>query len=101
MEKATRAMRLRLTLMLLAIMAALIGYQFIPSEPTEADLTAIRQAVSKRTPQAILGIESLPSGSVVVTTGWVKGPLNGDGEFFRLRKLFGKWWVYSKSHWAM
>jgi hypothetical protein len=93
-------MKRRWILILLVVVAALIGYQFVPSDPTEADLAAIRRVVAKRTSEAVLDVQSLPSGAVEVTTGWVKGPLNGDGETFKLRKFLGVWWVYSRSHWA-
>ena len=83
------------------IFAVLVtGYQFVPSEPTDRDLAAVRRVVAKHTSQAILRIESAPSGAVQVTTGWSRGPLNGGGETFKLRKFFGIWWVYSKSEWA-
>jgi hypothetical protein len=93
-------MKRRSILYVLMLAVALVGYQFAPSDPSEADLAAIRRVVGKRTLEAVLRIQPLPSGAVEVTTGWVKGPLYGDGESFRLRKFFGLWWVYSKSHWA-
>ena len=93
-------MKRRYVIVASIVLALLVGYQFVPSDPSNADLAAIRRVVGRRTSNAILRIESLPSGAVEVQTGWVKGPLNGDGDHFRLRKIFGAWWIYSKSHWA-
>ena len=81
--------------------ALLVGYQFIPADPTEADLAAIRGLVGSRTSEEIWRIESLPSGSVKVRTGWIKGLLDGGGHEFKLRKVFGLWLVYSRSDFAI
>jgi hypothetical protein len=81
-----------------AALGLLLWYQLIPADPTQSDLAAIRRVVGKHTSETVLHIQPLPSGAVEVTTGWVKGPLSGDGEKYKLRKIFGLWWVYSKSH---
>ena len=93
-------MKRRSILYVLVVVATLVGYQFVPADPTGADLAMIRRMVGKRTSEPILDIQFLPSGAVEVTTGWVKGPLYGGGKIFRLREFFGLWWVYSKSDWA-
>ncbi len=81
--------------------ALLVVCQFVPADATEADLAAIRRVVGKHTAEEIWCIESLPSGSVKVTTGWIKGPLEGGGHEFRLRKCFGLWLVYATSEFAI
>ncbi len=93
-------MKRRSIAIVLVVTVILVGYQFIPADPTQADLIAVGRLVGKRTSDAILHIQSLPSGAVEVTTGWAKGRLEGAGETLRLRKFFGLWWVISKSHWA-
>jgi hypothetical protein len=92
--------RRKIGLVLLAA-ALLVLYQFIPADPTEADLGTIRRLVGKRTSEEVWKIEPLLSGSVKVTTGWIKGPLSGGGHEFKMRKFFGLWVVYSSSEFAI
>jgi hypothetical protein len=78
----------------------IVSYQFYPVRPTEKDLTTIREIIKRHTSESILSIEEQPNGVVVVQTGWIKGPLNGDGHYYRLRKILWSWWIYKSEHWA-
>ena len=77
------------------------GYQFIPFEPTSLDLELAKQIVGKRTSQPILGARIEDNSEIVVTTGWAKGTLSGDGDDYYLRKILWRWWVCKKTHWAL
>jgi hypothetical protein len=94
-------MKPRLVILAAVALVMLVAYQFVPAAPTDADLNAIKRVINRRTSEPVLRINSLPNGAVDVWTGWVKGPLYGDGEIFRLRKTFGVWWIYRRGHWSV
>ncbi len=48
----------------------------------------------------ILGMEVLESGDVEVMTGVIRGPLDGAGATFRLRKMKNKWKVVERGSWV-
>jgi hypothetical protein len=79
--------------------AALIiaACQFGTADPTEADRTAIRRVVSRWTAQRVDHIDLLPSGAV---QAWTCKSQSFERDSFKLRRVFGRWWVYSKKHWS-
>jgi hypothetical protein len=63
------------------------------------DSLAIRLKVRGETFQKIRGISQQSDGTVDIMTGIVKGPLNGRGRFFRLKKTTNHWEIIESGIW--
>ena len=86
-------MRRRLLILaFIGLVLVLVASQFFPSDPTERDYSAITRVVRRWTTQPIAFIDPLASGGVCVGT---HSEETLDSDSFRLRKVFGMWWVYS------
>jgi len=87
-----------LTLGAIGLALIAVASQFSPTDPTEADLKAIRRVVGRRTMLAVGSIDPQASGAVKVwARGWREA---SETECFVLRKVGGFWWVCSKQHWT-
>ncbi len=63
------------------------------------DQLAIRWAVRTQTLDSILSIYERPDGTVIVHTGFQRGPLYGGGKIYRLTNTKGGWRISKKGHW--
>ncbi|MBI3862318.1 MAG: hypothetical protein HY290_10530 [Planctomycetia bacterium] len=66
-------------------------YRVVGGHLSAADVAEIESLVSKLTEERILLITVRKSGSVTVTTGVVRGPLDGGGSEFDFEKENGRW----------
>jgi hypothetical protein len=75
---------------------------FIYATISVFDLTEIITAVKKVESDSILMIsaEDQPDGQIEVTTGVVRGPLDGGGKKYYLKRIDGTWVIQSQAFWV-
>jgi hypothetical protein len=69
---------------------------------SDEDINAIRELIAKTEEMRkspLLGIGPAEGGGAMVKTGSVHGPLWGGGDWFRLKKIDGKWEIVAKGFW--
>ena len=71
-----------------------IGEVYSFEQVPEPDKSEIKNEISKYTAEDILMIIPEKDGSLQVMTGVVRGPLDGGGNIYILKKVKGAWKVY-------
>ena len=64
-----------------------------------AEVKRITAIVQAETTEPILQIERQPDGTVKVLTGVLRGPLDGGGNLFTLKRTFRGWKIISSGFW--
>lgn len=67
---------------------------------TEEDIEALEPMVRELTTEPVLRIKRSRLGDVEVTTGHVRGPLDGGGSSFIFEKRDGKWELTAEGGWV-
>jgi len=74
---------------------------FISAELSSNDIIQIQKLIGKETEENILSIvEDEDTHVIEVTTGVVRGPLDGGGKSFKLQCDDGKWKITGTSMWV-
>lgn len=69
------------------------------SRLSDADVKHIAAIVRAETTQTILTIELQRDGTVQVSTGVQRGPLDGGGNLYTLKRTFRGWKIISRGMW--
>lgn len=94
-------MRKFLIILLGIVSFVLLAAVLLSSNPrlSDADVKHITAIVHAETAKSILSIELQPDGTVKVSTGIQRTPLEGGGELFTLKRTFGGWKIISRGMW--
>jgi hypothetical protein len=94
-------MRKFLILLLGIVSFSLLAGVLLSSERglSNADVKHITAIVQAKTTESILVMERQPDGTVKVSTGVKRGPLDGGGKLFTLKRTFRGWKIISRGAW--
>lgn len=73
---------------------------FIRGRFSSDDILEIRKLIATKTDKDILSISSEDSKEIEVMTGFQRGPLEGGGTFFTVKKENEKWVITDQGVWA-